>query len=127
MIAMVIGLAAALTLAILIILIHQRPDLYNPVRSALVEAHLHLVRAYGHERELLQQLREGERELDMALEYLGRVEHLDPALQGQIEPLRARLRTLQDDAVLDQLTINALHRNYQEMYAQVQALICAQH
>jgi len=122
-IALLVGLAAALTLVGVIVLYRQRPDLYDPARSALVEADLHISRAYGHERTLLQQLHEGRRELDTALTYLEHAAHVDPALRIQIEPLRNRLRTLQDDTARGRLSTGELHHSYQELLARVEALI----
>jgi hypothetical protein len=121
--ALLVGLAAALTLVGVILLYQRRPDLYDPARSALVEADLHLVRSYNHQQELLQHFRDGRRELSKALTFLEQAAHAQPALQAQIEPLRIRLHRLEQDTASGRLGIQELHHSYQELLARIEALI----
>ncbi len=104
-------------------LYQDRPDYYEPVRSALVEARLHLNASYGRERDLLEQVRSVHRELEAAIQFMARAEQAEPADRKDLAALRERIRALEDFQKTEQMSTSELFRTYQALIEDLNTLI----
>ena len=75
-------------------------DIYNPARTALVNAQKQLAESAKQEQDMLQRIQRMHRELDSSLELLASAETLDPSQRAPIEALRTRLAALKDRPTL---------------------------
>ncbi len=71
-------------------------DIYNPARTALVNAQRQLAESSRQEKDILEAIERMRGELDASLALLSQAEQLDPSMQEPIAQLRARLAALQD-------------------------------
>ena len=104
-------------------LYQDRPDYYEPARSALVEARLHLNASYDRERDLLKKVQSAHRELDAAIRFMERAEQEAPADKKELAALRGRVQALEDDQKTEQMSVSELHRRYQALFEDLDALI----
>jgi len=102
---------------------HDLEPLQAPARTALVNAQQHLSMSFSHERELVDQASAAHRELSETLNLLAQAKRAEPAMQAQIDTLRARLAKLGDDARLESMAPGALNQAYRELSDRIEALI----
>jgi hypothetical protein len=107
-------------------LLRDRPNLYDPARTALVAAQRNLSEAYAHvaeERELLEQVKAAHQDLRDALALVDQAERLDPADKAAIDALQAQLARLEDDGSILQMDDEQVRATYQGISEQLQTLI----
>ena len=71
-------------------------DIYNPARTALVNAQRQVADSSRQQQEILERLRRVHTEINSSLELLKSAREQDPAMQASIETIGKRLRALQD-------------------------------
>jgi hypothetical protein len=71
-------------------------DIYNPARTALVNAQRQLAESSRQQQEILDRLQRIYAELDSSLALLASAGELDPAMQTPIESIRTRLAALRE-------------------------------
>lgn len=98
-------------------------DIYNPARTALVNAQRQLAESARLEKDILQRLKQMHRELDSSLELLASAQQLDPAMQGSIDAVRQRLAELRDSPALCPLDRPSSVGVYAGLLDELQALI----
>jgi hypothetical protein len=101
----------------------QEPNFYNPARTALVNARLRFEESLGHEQALITQLQKVHEELDSAITHLSKAADLDPADRARIETLRSSIQSMERPDGLVDLNSNELHKSYQDLLTQIDALI----
>jgi len=104
-------------------LYQDRPDYYEPVRSSLVEARLHLTASYDRERDLLRQVHSVHRELEAAIRFMEQAERAEPADRKELAALRERVQALEDVQKTEQMSASELFRTYQALIEELNALI----
>lgn len=104
-------------------LYQDRPDYFEPVRSALVEARLHLTASYERERGLLEQVRSVHRELEAAIQFMERAERAEPADRKELAALRERVRALEDFQKTEKMSASELFHTYQALIEDLNSLI----
>jgi septal ring factor EnvC (AmiA/AmiB activator) len=98
-------------------------DLYNPARTALVNAQLHLAESSRQEQDILERLKRMHTELDSSLALLANAGDLDPSMRDQIEDARRRLAALQDKPALCPMDSGSSLLVYDQLLDDLQALI----
>lgn len=98
-------------------------DLYNPARTALINARAQLAETLSQEQDILEQMQRVHRELDASLTLLANARQIDPAMKVPINTLRARLSALEDDRAVAQMDTETLRGTYQRLLADFEALI----
>jgi chromosome segregation ATPase len=98
-------------------------DLYNPARTALVNARAQLAETFSQEEDILEQMQRVHRELDESLTLLANARQIDPAMKAPIDALRARLSALEDDRAVAHMDTETLRGIYQRLLADFEALI----
>jgi hypothetical protein len=98
-------------------------DLYNPARTALVNAQKQLAESSRQEQDILGRVRQMHSELDSSLALLGNAAELDPVMREQIAAVRARLAALQDKPALCPMDNSSSLRVYSQLLDDLQALI----
>jgi hypothetical protein len=71
-------------------------DIYNPARTALVNAQRQLAESSRQQQEILDRLQRVYAELDSSLALMASAGELDPAMQAPIESIRTRLAALRE-------------------------------
>jgi len=71
-------------------------DIYNPARTALVNAQRQLAESSRQQQEILERMQRVYAELDSSLALLASAGKLDPAMEAPIESIRTRLATLRE-------------------------------
>jgi len=97
--------------------------LYNPARVALVNAREQLSESFNQEQDILEQVKRVHKELDASLDLLARAEQIDPTMKAPIEALRAQLTALENDPAVAKMDGEELHRAYEHLLAEFEALI----
>jgi septal ring factor EnvC (AmiA/AmiB activator) len=117
--------ACLATLALAVVLVGEASshDIYNPARTALVNAERQLSETAREEQDILERLQRMHGELDSALQLLASAEQLDPAMQAPIADVRERLAALQDKPSLCPQDSSSAVVTYQQLLGDVQALI----
>jgi hypothetical protein len=75
-------------------------DIYNPARTALVNAQRQLAESIHQQQEILEQTKHIHGQLNSSLELLASAAALDPSMKAPINAVRQRLASLQDDPAL---------------------------
>lgn len=101
----------------------ERPDYYEPVRSSLVVARLHLKASYERERDLLKQVRSAHRELETAIRFIEQADHTEPADRKELAALRERVGALGNDQKTEQMTADELLQTYQALIEDIDTMI----
>lgn len=101
----------------------QEPNYYNPARAALVNARLLFLESLEHEEELITQLQEVRKELDSAINQLGRAADLDRGDRAKIEELRSGLQSIERSGGSGELSSQELDQSYRDLLAQMDVLI----
>lgn len=107
-------------------LLRDRPNFYDPARTALVAAQRNLSEAYAHvaeERQLLEQVKAAHQDIRDALALVDQAERLDPADKAAIDALQAQLARLEDDGRILQMDDEQVRSVYQGISEQLQTLI----
>lgn len=98
-------------------------DIYNPTRTALVNAHRQLTESLAQEREILERIKRTREELDASLALLEKAEDLDPSMKTPIDSLRSQMAALQDTSSLCPLDSSSSLDLYSELLDGLQTLI----
>ncbi|MCP5122906.1 MAG: hypothetical protein H6984_10605 [Pseudomonadales bacterium] len=98
-------------------------DIYNPARTALVNAQRQLAESSRQEQDILQRTKRMHEELDKSLALLANAGALDPAMKAQIDAVRVRLAALQDRPALCPMDRNSSLTVYEQLVADLQQLI----
>ena len=106
-----------------IYLVQHRPDLYDSVRTDLLEAERELD-SYSHDMELLvEEDRRATDALKGSLELLQKAAALDPEDAAEIDAISAELQSWEQLARSGTLSSADLHDNYRLLAERVQTLI----
>jgi septal ring factor EnvC (AmiA/AmiB activator) len=98
-------------------------DLYNPARTALVNARKQLAESSRQERDILERIKRMHTDLDSSLALLANAGDLDPSMQDQIGDVRKRLAALQDRPSLCPMDSTSSLLVYDQLLDDLQALI----
>ncbi len=98
-------------------------DIYNPARTALVNARRQLAVTFVQEQDIMEQRQRIHRELDESLKLLADAQKLDPTMRRPIEELSTRIATLESDPCATQLHGKTLKELYDELLTDFEALI----
>ena len=98
-------------------------DLYNPARTALINARQHLSESFSQEQDILEQVQRVHQELDESLTLLARAEQIDPKVKVEVDALRARLAALEDQRSLGRMDEQALRDTYEALLRDFEDLI----
>ena len=98
-------------------------DMYNPARTALVNARRQLAETFRQEQDILVQRQRVHRELLESLKLLENAENLDPSMAEPIEDLKQRISTLERDPCASQFDDKSLKELYDELLADFETLI----
>jgi len=101
----------------------EEHDLYNPARTALVNARQRLSESFSQEQDILEQVKRVHEELDESLRLLARAEEIDPNVKAQVDALRARLTALEDERTLSGMDEQELRDIYQALLRDFEELI----
>jgi septal ring factor EnvC (AmiA/AmiB activator) len=96
---------------------------YDPALNALLKAQTHLGQSYHPQENLLRDLQHAHRELSAAVDLLAAAERTDPAMGKKIEELRSKLRGLETEEGMEQMTLEQLHKRYRTLTAELKELI----
>lgn len=98
-------------------------DLYNPARTALVNARRQLAETFRQEQDILKQRQSVHRELDESLKLLATAEQIDPSMKAPIEALREQIAELERDPCASKYEGETLKELYDKLLAEFEALI----
>jgi len=98
-------------------------DIYNPSRTALVNAHRQLTESLAQEREILERIQRTRRELSASLALLAKAEELDPSVEKPIDDLRSHIVALQENPSLCPMDSASSLDLYGELLDTLQTLI----
>lgn len=98
-------------------------DLYNPARTALVNAQLQLAESSQQQREFLERAERMAKGIDNSLALLENAGQLDPSRKVAIDEVRQRLAALQQDASLCTLARSTTLDTYDQLLNDLQGLI----
>ncbi len=98
-------------------------DIYNPARTALVNAQRQLAESSRQQQEILERLQRMYAELDSSLALLESAGQLDPAMQAPIEKIRVRLSTLKDQPSACPVGNSSTPDVYKKLLDELQELI----
>jgi chromosome segregation ATPase len=98
-------------------------DLYNPARTALVNARRQLAETFRQEQDIQVQRERVHRELAESLKLLENAEQLDQAMKAPIEDLKQRIAALDQDPCGSRHEGKSLEELYDELLADFEALI----
>jgi chromosome segregation ATPase len=98
-------------------------DLYNPARTALVNARRQLAETFRQEEDILRQRQRVHEELDESLTLLANARQLDPAMAEPIEALRKRIAALEQDPCASRLDSETMKDLYDRLLADFETLI----
>ena len=102
----------------------QRPDFYQPARPDLTSAKIHLSAYYDDEKLLLSDLSQAHRQLATTLSLLAKAKsQLAPKDRLLLDSLRSRLQELEQARTSGSMTAETLRRTYQQLAAELKALI----
>jgi septal ring factor EnvC (AmiA/AmiB activator) len=116
-------LGLAVTTFVLLDTLSERHDLYNPARTALVNARQYLSESFSQEQDVLEQLKRIHHELDESLRLLARAEEIDPTVKAQVDVLRARLTALEDQRTISGMDKQTLRDTDQTLLRDFEELI----
>ncbi len=98
-------------------------DLYNPARTALVNAQLQLAEASQQRREFQESAERMVKGIDNSLALLENASQLDPSRKAAIDEVRERLAALQREASLCTLARSTTLDTYNQLLNDLQGLI----
>ena len=98
-------------------------DLYNPARTALVNAQLQLAESSQQQREFLERAERMVKGMDNSLALLENAGQLDPSMRVSIEEVRERLVALRQEASLCSLDKRTTLDTYGQLLNDLQGLI----
>jgi predicted nuclease with TOPRIM domain len=98
-------------------------DLYNPARTALVNAQLQLAESSQQQREFLERAERMIKGMDSSLALLENAGQLDPSMKASIDEVRERLVALRQEASLCSLNRGATLDSYNQLLDDLQRLI----
>ena len=98
-------------------------DIYNPARTALVNAQRQLAESSRQQQEILERLQRVYAELDSSLALLESAGQLDPAMQAPIEKIRVRLSALKDQPSACPMSNSSTPDVYNQLLDELQGLI----
>ena len=98
-------------------------DIYNPARTALVNAQRQLAESSRQQQDMLERLQRIHSELDNSLALLESAGQLDPSMRAPIEDLRTRLSALKDQTSLCPMGSGASVDSYSQLLNELQAMI----
>ena len=102
----------------------RRPDFYQPARPDLTSAKIHLSAYYDDEKLLLSDLSQAHRQLATTLSLLAKAKsQLAPKDRLLLDSLRSRLQELEQARTSGSMTAETLRRTYQQLAAELKALI----
>ena len=104
--------------------VSRRPDFYQPARPDLTSAKIHLSAYYDDEKLLLSDLSQAHRQLSTTLSLLAKAKsQLAPKDRMLLDNLRSRLQDLEQARTSGSMTAETLRRTYQQLAAELKALI----
>ena len=104
--------------------VSRRPDFYQPARPDLTSAKIHLSAYYDDEKLLLSDLSQAHRQLSTTLSLLAKAKsQLAPNDRMLLDNLRGRLQDLGQARTSGSMTAETLRRTYQQLAAELKALI----
>ena len=104
--------------------VSRRPDFYQPARPDLTSAKIHLSAYYDDEKLLLSDLSQAHRQLSTTLSLLAKAKsQLAPKDRMLLDNLRSRLQDLEQARTSGGMTPETLRRTYQQLAAELKALI----
>ena len=98
-------------------------DIYNPARTALVNARRQLAETFRQEQDIQIQRERVHRELAESLKLLENAEQLDQAMRAPIDDLKQRIAALDQDPCGSRHEGKSLKELYDELLADFEALI----
>ena len=98
-------------------------DLYNPARTALVNAQLQLAESIQQQREFLERAERMVKGMDSSLAQLESAAQLDPSMRVSIDEVRERLAALRQEASLCSQENAATLDAYDQLLNDLQNLI----
>ena len=98
-------------------------DIYNPARTAMVNAQKELAESLELEREVVERIEHARQKIDASAALLASAGRLDPSMQAPIEQLQSQLTTLQNSASLCPGDTASCLGLYRQMLDDLQAMI----
>lgn len=98
-------------------------DIYNPARTALVNAQRQLAESSRQQQEILERLQRVHTELNSSLALLESAGQLDPSMQAPIEDIRTRLAALKDQPATCPMGNSSSLEVYNQLLGELQGLI----
>jgi DNA repair ATPase RecN len=102
-------------------------DYYQPVRTALSEAQVHLSQSYAHEKALMDELGAAQREFATVIRLLKQAAQANPADRERIAEVEKGLQSLKGATERGRMRPDELQKGYQQLQSQLEELLRQAH